>query len=793
MTFVIVWTALMSPIQQPVQGTQLERFVRVLRAFRAPFSTSTRSLQFECYRGGQEVFHSVVHDGVCDCCDGSDEPDGCPDSCGKAMSDLADAAGVLLDKLSQQAEGKAALLARARAQWHHWRGLSATLRANLQQLTVLEALLEHRLEVERVVQDEAQREAAFNKRHALTVGIALGQPLRQAATEPPLTWPFGSGSGVPVSETLLPNASEAFVRAGAALSTSTLAKHVQGVGDAVQHRIQRKAHKLAPSWPSHVLSAAEAVSQGCTATIANAAFMRHCTVHHGGEEEPVMVPGAWIQGSQVQGSRVRLPPALVQRHIRPLSAAAALLNGTMPTVHGKPSLLGFLSALPGSGSVPVAALIKEAGALPAEAYAGCGSAWKTQGLAGSGPVDIARLVASVAAGDSGGRLLAEASMSAPTKHSGRRGRSAARKQGLLGGWLNGGTGGYKLPLLRVLQALGIVCMPLRWAVDAGVLAAKLLLWSVESYLPPAFREPPALPVAVVQLGSKVRKVTVRYGIEWALSVVWGTADVVWDVVFPPRDTSVVRPEIEALQIALSSTKSAQAHVRSALDEVDIIAQLSSSQRLSDGEAARLVLSIGSSTTLMGLSPSAPFSVADALLADNTSRNIPPLVHSATCPAFRDPSYEYEVCFGQRALQRDLSTGATVMLGQKPLQGKDQKQHRHGLGDDVHTVTQTALGHGTQQALTQLLTHDPETWHNGTACWGVGPRAVDLVMTCGEPPSDAHESLHPLGFLPPSSAVARLQSVAERQPCVYTAVLESHLFCTREQEQALAKLSQVDDH
>jgi protein kinase C substrate 80K-H len=64
---------------------------------------------------GKWVAASRVDDGVCDCCDGSDEPPGCPDGCGAAAAAARAAAAQRIQTLEGGARVKQEYVARAAA------------------------------------------------------------------------------------------------------------------------------------------------------------------------------------------------------------------------------------------------------------------------------------------------------------------------------------------------------------------------------------------------------------------------------------------------------------------------------------------------------------------------------------------------------------------------------------------------------------------------------------------------------------------------------------------------------
>ena len=98
----------------------------------------------------------------------------------------------------------------------------------------------------------------------------------------------------------------------------------------------------------------------------------------------------------------------------------------------------------------------------------------------------------------------------------------------------------------------------------------------------------------------------------------------------------------------------------------------------------------------------------------------------------DQKYEFEVCFGENASQKDTSSGSTTSIGTFDRVSRNE--------DNGQTILY---------------------FHEGTHCWNHGPRVAEVRVSCGR--RDV------------------LKAVSEPSTCVYYLDMESPQACTPQWE------------
>jgi protein kinase C substrate 80K-H len=100
---------------------------------------------FYCVNGGvlgKEISSTFVDDGVCDCCDGSDETDGCGNTCHAVMQQKRNELQTKLEQYEAGFKARTLLVTEAAKKWKEWQALHNELSAKVPELKAQVATLE---------------------------------------------------------------------------------------------------------------------------------------------------------------------------------------------------------------------------------------------------------------------------------------------------------------------------------------------------------------------------------------------------------------------------------------------------------------------------------------------------------------------------------------------------------------------------------------------------------------------------------------------------------------------------
>eukprot|EP00946_MAST-07B_sp_MAST-7B-sp1_P001389 g1389.t1 len=156
----------------------------------------------------------------------------------------------------------------------------------------------------------------------------------------------------------------------------------------------------------------------------------------------------------------------------------------------------------------------------------------------------------------------------------KRTRKEMRRYGFMGPIFNGGREGWARGYRYILSGLGLIFSPVRllWELTS------FLLWSLTSVvriLTPEFLASPLrkqyarlTKILWMRVGVKVRRLWRRYEGPWAWRAFWNAVPEVYRFYFPHVDAKHVRPEAEALRIAIKLVDNEKATLERRIRELE---------------------------------------------------------------------------------------------------------------------------------------------------------------------------------------------------------------------------------